>query len=357
MSRVFSERRKRFLQLLEGRKSAGAALSSPANVRYLSGFTGSNGLLLAGPTGATLFTDPRYTIQAQTECDCTVRVVKGDLWDAAAKAWRARGPLALENAHLSHRNWLKAKHLFAGVPLRDASGLAERLRAVKDEGEIALIRASVLLNSKAYQQTLKRVKPDWTELEVAAELDHAMRKLGAEGCAFETIVASGEHAALPHARPRPVPVGSNRLLLIDMGASLNGYASDMTRVVHLGPPTEKARRLYDAVLEAQLAAVEAVRPGARGEEVDAAARKRLDKRGFGKLFTHSTGHGLGLEIHEDPKIGRLTETVLEPGMVITIEPGVYDEGFGGVRIEDTVLVTPTGCEVLTPTKKELQSIL
>jgi Xaa-Pro aminopeptidase len=232
----------------------------------------------------------------------------------------------------------------------------ERLRAVKSPEEIAAIRAAVELNSKAYEQAIRRIRGEWTEKDLAAEIDHRMRKLGAEGPAFETIVAAGANAALPHARPGSRKLSGDQLLLVDMGASLDGYASDMTRVVHLGPPGDRARRLYDAVLEAQLASIAAVKPGATGEEVDAAGRSLLKRRKLDHLFQHSTGHGLGLEIHEEPRLGRLSKTELEAGMVVTIEPGVYMEGFGGVRIEDTVLVTETGAEVLTPTKKDLQSI-
>ena len=239
------------------------------------------------------------------------------------------------------------------VPVRD---LVEGLRMVKSEGEIASIRRSVLLNSEAYARAMAEVRVGMTELELAAELDHHMRLLGAEAPAFETIVAAGARSALPHARPGNGRLKLNQLLLIDMGASLAGYASDMTRVAHLGRPGARARALYAAVLEAQMCAIEAVRPGATCAEVDAAARRPLERRKLGEFFTHSTGHGLGLEIHEGPRVGLKGTTVLEPGMVITIEPGVYLQGFGGVRIEDTVRVTQAGVEVLTPTAKELRVV-
>lgn len=342
---------------MEQRRADAAAISHLPNVRYLCGFTGSNAVLYLDGKGATLYTDPRYTIQAAEECDCRVRVVAGPLWPELVKRSRIRR-MALEFSHLTHENFIKIKGLTSavGTNLLDGSNLVEALRAVKDASEISAIRASVVLNSGAFEKVIGRVQPRWTEQRVAAEIDHQMRRMGAEGPAFETIVAAGRHSALPHARPRPEPIGPNRLLLIDMGASLQGYASDMTRVVHLGKAGSRARRLYDAVLEAQLASIAAIRPGAVARDVDAAGRKALKRHALDRFFTHGTGHGLGLEIHEEPRVGKKSDTVLKPGMVITVEPGVYLEGFGGVRIEDTVLVTETGVEVLTPTKKGLLSI-
>jgi Xaa-Pro aminopeptidase len=354
---VNAERRTRLLALLGQRKADGAAISHLPNLRYLTGFTGSNGLLLVTPRSATLFTDPRYDIQARAETDCAVRVLTGSLWPEVAKVVKKSRlkRLAVEDGKLSYATHRALQGMLAPVTrLVSAEGLTEGLRMLKSAGEIDAIRRAMNLAAKAYQSVIGRVRPGWTEQRVAAELDHKMRMLGAEGPAFETIVASGPRSALPHARPAAVEVGRNRLLLVDMGASLDGYTSDMTRVVHLNKPSRKARAVYDAVLEAQLTATEAVRPGAAASAVDAAARKSLRQRGLDGAFTHSTGHGLGLEIHENPRVGRNSETLLEPGMVITIEPGVYLEGFGGVRIEDTVLVTPGGCEVLTPLAKELQ---
>jgi Xaa-Pro aminopeptidase len=194
-----------------------------------------------------------------------------------------------------------------------------------------------------------------TESELAAEIDYQSRKLGAEAPAFDTIVAAGERAALPHAHPCPASIGLG-ILLIDMGAFQDGYASDMTRMVHVGPAPAKYKKAYRAVLEAQLAALEAVRPGVTTGSVDRAARSTLKSHNLDREFIHSTGHGLGLEIHELPRIGRKDKTKLAPGMAITIEPGVYIEGWGGIRIEDTVLVTAKGSEILTPTSKDLREI-
>jgi Xaa-Pro aminopeptidase len=227
---------------------------------------------------------------------------------------------------------------------------------VKSRAEVERIRRAVNTNSQAFEQTLGRLRPGLPEREVAAELDFQMRRLGAEGPAFETIVASGSRTALPHARPTGQRLEGNALLLIDMGAFVDGYASDMTRMASLGRPDPKVKKMYRAVLEAQKAAVASVREGVNAGAVDKTARQVLKEHGLEREFVHSTGHGLGLEIHEAPKLGKKEKTRLEAGMVITIEPGAYVEGLGGVRIEDTVLVTRQGCEVLTPTSKELITI-
>jgi Xaa-Pro aminopeptidase len=200
---------------------------------------------------------------------------------------------------------------------------------------------------------VRSIRPGVSEMAIAAELEFKMRRLGAEKAAFETIVATGARTALPHAQPSQQKAGLNELLLIDMGSCQDGYMSDMTRMLFLGRPSGKVRTMYNAVLKAQLAAIDEVRPGITAGQVDRKARQVLESEGFGKQFVHSTGHGLGLEIHEPPRVGRKDATRLEAGMVITIEPGAYVRGFGGVRIEDTVLVTETGFEVLTPTSKEL----
>jgi Xaa-Pro aminopeptidase len=246
------------------------------------------------------------------------------------------------------------KALPKGVTLVPIGPLVERLRMVKSDDEIARIRRSVLTNSQAFEKATRAIRPGARESTIAAELEYQMRRLGAEKAAFETIVAMGSRSALPHAQPTARKLANNELLLIDMGACQDGYMSDMTRVLFLGKPDRRVRSMYNAVLKAQLAAIDSVRPGVTAAHVDGAARRVLVKEGLGKEFVHSTGHGLGLEIHEGPRLGRRDKTKLEPGMAITIEPGAYVRDFGGIRIEDTVLVTRNGCEVLTPTSKELR---
>jgi len=327
------------------------------NVRYLTGYTGSNGVVIIMPDRAAFFTDPRYRIQAGLEVDCSVRVVSGALLSSVAQYLRRMKSkrVGFEKSRMTVEAYQTLKD---ALPMRSSLepivGWIERQRAIKSSGEISAIRRSVDLNSRAFEQAVRHVRPGMSEGDLAAELDYRMRRQGAEGPAFETIVAAGPRTALPHARPTSARLGRGALLLVDMGAMLDGYASDMTRMLFLGKPGTRVKRAYKAVLDAQLAAVSAVRAGVPAKTVDRAARRVLASHGLANAFVHSTGHGLGLEIHEPPRIGKKEKTRLETGMAITIEPGVYVEGFGGIRIEDTVTVTENGCEVLTPTSKELR---
>ncbi len=284
---------------------------------------------------------------------------KGPILTAIAAAVSARRirKLGFERAHLSYDAFdLLRANVPVNTSIEPVSGWLEANRMVKSETEIELIRRSVATNSKAFERAARRARPGISERGLAAEIDHQMRRMGAEKPSFETIVASGERSALPHAHPTAALLKSQQLLLIDMGAFQDGYASDMTRMLFLGTPGVRVKRLYRAVLEAQLAAIDAVRPGVTSAHVDRQARKVLKAYKLDRAFVHSTGHGLGLEIHELPRIGKRDKTPLAAGMAITIEPGVYLEGFGGIRIEDIVVVTPSGCEVLTPTSKELRTI-
>jgi Xaa-Pro aminopeptidase len=346
-------RRERAVSLLEEPKLEALLVTNLHNVRYLTGFTGSNAaVLLFRSRPAILFTDPRYTVQSRQQVTCRVRIAKGPLTKSILQELdhtRVRR-VGFEQDNLTVAQFESFKRKMEPV-----TGLIERLRVVKDPAELEKIRASVLSNSTALEAALKRFKIGMKESELAAEIDYQNRKLGAEAPSFDTIVATGERAALPHAQPGAAGIGPG-ILLIDMGAFRDGYASDMTRMVHVGPATPKYKQAYRAVLEAQLAAIDAVKPGATTNAVDRAARGTLKQHGLEREFVHSTGHGLGLEIHELPRIGRKDKTKLEAGMAITIEPGVYIEGWGGIRIEDTVLVSPSGCEILTPTTKELREI-
>ena len=333
-------------------------VSAPPNVRYLSGFTGDNGLLLVTPASQTLFTDPRFTIQAAEECSCEVKIVTKTPLDQAALQVIGKKRIkrvGFEASRMLYDVYQRmAKSLPRGVKFKPIGPVVDRLRMVKSDEEIARIRRSVLTNSEAFEKTVRSIRPGARESAIAAELEYQMRRLGAEKAAFETIVAIGPRSALPHAQPTARKLANDELLLIDMGACQDGYMSDMTRVLFLGTPSRRVRGMYDAVLKAQLAAIDAVRPGVTAAHVDRAARRVLEIEGLGKEFVHSTGHGLGLEIHEGPRLGRRDKTKLQPGMAITIEPGAYVRDFGGIRIEDTVLVTKNGCEVLTPTSKELR---
>jgi Xaa-Pro aminopeptidase len=332
-------------------------VSALPNIRYLSGFTGDNGLLLVTPESQTLFTDPRFSTQASQECTCAIKIApRGPVDPFAVEAIRRKKlkRVGFEATRIVYDVYQRLKEsLPLGTTLKPVGSVIEKLRMVKSKEEIAHIRRSVQTNSQAFEKTVQSIRPGVSEAAIAAELEFRMRRLGAEKAAFETIVAAGPRSALPHARPGSRKVGVNELLLIDMGSCEDGYMSDMTRMLFFGKVDRRIRNMYKAVLLAQLAAIAAVRAGAVSGQVDRQARQVLESEGLGKQFIHSTGHGLGLEIHEPPRVGFRDKTRLEAGMVITIEPGAYIPDFGGIRIEDTVLVTNNGCEVLTPTSKEL----
>ena len=353
--RELHQRRRDIAARLPGLKTDALLVTSPANVRYLSDFAGSNGIILLTPLETHFFTDPRYALTARQNINGKVHIVKGPLIPAVAQVIKRKRlkKIGFESGWTQYDAYLLLKEsLPLGASLVPVARIIEDRRMLKSPAEIATIRRSVNLNSKAYARVLKRIRPGVSELDVAAEIEFQMKMLGAEKPAFDTIVAAGPRSALPHAHPTAHRIGENQLVLIDMGASLEGYCSDMTRVIHLGKPPQRIRQMYKAVLEAQLAGIAAVRAGITADKVDAATRKVLKRHKLEKEFVHSTGHGLGLEIHEPPRLGKNGETRLEPGMAITIEPGAYVEGLAGIRIEDTVLVTQNGCEVLTPSSKE-----
>ena len=292
-------------------------VSALPNIRYLTGFTGSNALLLLAPDSATLFTDPRYTIQASQECSCQIKVPsKGPLELAAVDAIRRAKlkRIGFESSRTIYEAYLRLKQsLPLGASLKPIGPVIEKLRMIKSKEEVARIRRSVHTNSEAFETTIRSIRPGVSEAAIAAELDFKMRRLGAEKAAFETIVASGPRSALPHAQPTQQRVGNNELLLIDMGSCQAGYMSDMTRTLFIGRPDRRTKRLYKAVLKSQLAAIDAVRDGVTAGQVDRTARKVLNSEGLGKDFVHSTGHGLGLEIHEAPASASATRRDLRQG--------------------------------------------
>lgn len=355
----FHQRRQAVAAGLAKRKLDALLVSFSPNLRYLTGFTGSNGSLLLLPDRTILFTDPRYQIQSRQEVTCQVKISKGplvlDILAAISRLGIRR--IGYEPARMTCDLF---QSLQSRLPMKASlvpvAGWIEELRMIKSPAELALIRRSVETNSRAFEQTVARLRPSIKEQDLAAELEYRMRRLGAEKPAFETIVAGGARSALPHAQPTPARLVPGGLVVVDMGALQEGYCSDMTRMLFVGKPTPKVKRAYRAVLEAQLAALDAVRAGVSTAHVDGQARKVLRSYGLDKAFVHSTGHGLGLEIHEPPRLGKQDKGHLQSGMAITIEPGVYLEGFGGIRIEDTVVVTPSGCEILTPTSKELRTV-
>ena len=326
-------------------------VTSRANVQYLTGFKGTAGTALLTPGGLDLVVDFRYYEQAATEAPGARRVlVDGARYEAAiAEAVRTAGPrkLAVEADHLTVAEHMGLAGLLPEVALVPSRGLVEVARAIKDEEEIALIRRAAAITSEAVAEALAAVRPGLTERALANVVEAAMRARGADGTAFPTLVASGPRAALPHPRPGDRALEAGDWVLIDAGAQVDGYRADMTRSFVLGAPTAAQVAAYDAVRAALDAGLAAVRPGRAAREVDAACRRVLSARGYGRLFGHDAGHGVGLELHEAPRIGPGGDEELEAGMIITVEPGLYEPGVGGVRLEELVLVTPQGAELLT----------
>jgi Xaa-Pro aminopeptidase len=339
-------------------------ISHLPNIRYLCGFTGSAGLLLMEEGGSVFVTDVRYDTQAHQEVKGAKVVIArkavltalGEFLGARRK--RTRGwTIGLEAEHFTIAEENRLTQIKpAGVRLKDAPSLIERARMIKDSDELQRIRAAVALGAKLFDRAVEVIRPGVKETEVAAEMELTARRGGAEEMSFPTIIASGARSALPHGRASEKAIARGGFVVCDFGVILSGYCSDQTRTVWVGPVPKDARPAYEAVREAQQAAIDAVRPGIPTGEVDAAARKVLRKAGLGRYFTHSTGHGVGLEIHEMPRVADGQREILQPGMVITIEPGVYFPGKWGVRIEDMVAVTASGCEVMTPTSKDFLAV-
>jgi Xaa-Pro aminopeptidase len=330
-------------------------------VRYLCGFTGSAAALLIDEDRAVFFTDGRYTTQAKAEVQGARIVIARKPPLTAAADWLARREgkgrrrvVGIEGEHLTVAARKRVlDRLPKTVGLKESPPLIEHARMIKDPDEIERIRRAVLLGAGLWDVAVRTMRPGIAESDVAGEMEHAARRVGAEAMSFETIIAGGARSALPHGRASRAPIPSQGFVVCDFGVILDGYCSDMTRTLYVGRPSEEARSFYQAVLQAQQAATAAVGPGTKLGKVDREARKVLLKAGLARYFTHSTGHGVGLEIHEAPRVAAGQTETLRPGMVITIEPGAYVPGRWGVRIEDMVVVTEQGCEVLTPTSKEL----
>lgn len=329
------------------------------NIRYLSGFTGSAGLLAVTAESLHLVTDGRYADQAPEQLaaagvEATVGVSSTDQKALVAGALGSVARLGLEAEHVS---WAQhdryAGEWFPDAELVATSGLVEGLRLVKDPGEVARIAAAAAIADEALGRVLPMLGDGPTEAAFGRALDATIRELGASGNSFETIVASGPNAALPHARPTSRSIGAGELVVLDFGAVVDGYCSDMTRTVLVGDPDPATRELWELVVTAQAAGVAAVRAGVEVKEVDRACRDLITDAGHGEHFTHGTGHGVGLDIHEAPRVAASADATLAPGHVVTVEPGVYLVPHGGVRIEDTVVVTDDGCEPLTHFPKTL----
>jgi Xaa-Pro aminopeptidase len=335
-------------------------VTSLVNVRYLTGFTGSNAAVLIGPDTRAFLTDFRYREQSAVEVPTDFQrcIAAADLF-TELEALLPSGELSLgfEDEQLTVRDHAKlAEVLPERVRLIAAGTPTEALRMVKDPEEIARIRAAGELADAALREQMERGLAGRTEAEVALAIENGMRRRGASGASFGTIVAAGPHGALPHATPRDVVIGDAELVVIDWGAVLDGYCSDCTRTLATGDVPERARVVYDLVLAAQLAGLEAVGPGVDGRDADAQARAVIAAAGHGEHFGHSLGHGVGLEVHELPRLSKRSQETLAPGQIVTVEPGVYIPGEVGVRIEDLCVVTESGREILTHIPKELITV-
>lgn len=347
-------------------KSAGVdalLVTDFTNVTYLTGFTGDDSYVLVRRDGETVLSDPRYTTQLGEECpgvDLNIRPPGVTMLQAVVRALRSAGVgrLGVEADSMTVGLRDRIAEKLPKMAIVPTSGLVESLRLVKDKYEVARLRVAVEQAEKAFDALRLKLRPEMTEKEAADELEHQFRLFGAKDAAFPSIVAVGPRAALPHATPSKLRrIGESGFVLVDWGANEGLYRSDLTRVLVTGKISPKFERVYRLVLEAQLQAIAAIRPGVLAHDVDNVARAIIAKAGFGSRFRHGLGHGLGLLVHEAPRLAVKNQTILKPGMVVTVEPGIYLPGWGGVRIEDDVLVTRTGHEVLTHVPKRLEEVI
>ncbi|MDQ0188345.1 Xaa-Pro aminopeptidase [Alicyclobacillus cycloheptanicus] len=355
------------LQRLRDRLAAdaldGFIVARPENRRYMSGFTGTAGTILITQRAAWFIADFRYVEQAKAQCIGYEVVPQGDtLLDTMEALLKTAGVkrLGFEQDYLTYGDvlaWRQLETRIPGLQLVATSQVVDTLRMVKDAGEVAAIERAAAVADAGFDFILGILRPGVKEADVAFELEMFMRKRGASAVSFETIVASGWRSALPHGVASDKTIASGELVTLDFGAVVDGYSSDITRTVVVGTPTDEQKRVYQVVLDAQLRAIEAVAAGKTGKELDAVARDFLAQHQLGDAFGHSLGHGIGLEIHEGPRLSKVSEDVLAPGMVVTVEPGVYLPGWGGVRIEDDLLVESGGGRILTHSpKRDLISI-
>lgn len=361
---MIDRRPRRVAALADGIMAAhldGLLVTGSANVRYLSGFSGSSALLFVTPRETLLVTDFRYQTQAVEEVGDLARVVvePQSLWMGL---WQNLAQLSFvsvagfESAHLVHRDFQRLLEAGSRWQWRPTIDLVEGLRERKDEHELARIRDAVAAAEQALELTLARVHSGMTELEVAGLLESSLRQAGSDGFSFPSIVASGPNAALPHARPTARRLRKGDLLLLDFGARVGGYCSDISRTFVVGRASAEQREVHEIVRLANERAVQAVRPGMTGKDADSVARGYIQDRGFGDLFGHSLGHGIGLEVHEAPRLAKTADGLLVEGAVVTVEPGIYRPGWGGVRIEDDVHLGAGGAQVLTRFTRELIEI-
>lgn len=353
---VYRERIKHLRNFFQEAAIEALIVMQPENRFYLSGFNGSAGMLLFTQAAAYLLTDFRYHTQAQQQApDYLVQKYEGNASSMVRTLLNEQGVkrLGFEGDNVTYQQYHDWQVKLSGTELVAVNGLVERLRQVKDAGELSYIRQAANLTDAAFTHILDMIKPGVTELELALELEHFMRRQGAEKIAFDTIVASGPRSAFPHGVPGKRKLIPGDLVMLDFGAVYAGYCSDLTRTVVLGPLDKKQREIYNVVREAQAQALVAIKEGVAAGAIDQVARQVISESGFGAYFGHSLGHGVGLAVHENPALARNQEVVLEAGMVVTVEPGVYLEGWGGIRIEDLVVVGQRNAEILSGAPKDL----
>lgn len=356
MGPLYKSRLKDLRAEMAGKKLDALLVTDLKNIRYLSGFTGSSAYIIISAGKAFFLTDPRYTAQSKEEVTgFKIRIFKKAL-DAITEAIGEIRPatLGFESNNINFDNYQRLRKALRGkARLKPSTGLVSKLRQRKDAFEIEELKNSARLLDKGFSRAMKLIKPGIIERDAAFQIESFWKKSGAESLAFDTIIASGERGALPHGKASGKKVKKGELVVVDMGCLLAGYNSDETRTFVTGRPTAKQKEIYGIVKEAQAAAVASIKPGIRASVVDHAARNVIEKAGYGKYFGHGTGHGVGLDIHEAPGVGPTSDEVLEEGMVITVEPGIYIPGWGGVRIEDMALVSQGGPELLTSTTRDL----
>lgn len=333
----------------------GLLITSPYNRRYISNFTGSSGVVLIGLNDAKFITDFRYIEQATKQCE-GFEIVKhtGSIPDEVAEQVKVMGikKLGFEQEHVTFSSYKAYGDAIQGE-LIPVSGIIEKIRLIKTHSEIKILKEAADIADAAYKHILDFIRPGITELDVSNELEFFMRSAGATSSSFDTIVASGYRSALPHGVASDKVIEKGDFVTLDYGAYYKGYVSDITRTVAVGEPDKKLEEIYHIVYEAQRLGMEGIKPGMSGKEADALTRDYIAEKGYGEYFGHSTGHGIGLEVHEGPALSFKSDIILEPGMVVTCEPGIYIPGLGGVRIEDDTLITEDGNETLTHSTKEL----
>jgi Xaa-Pro aminopeptidase len=334
-------------------------VTSFTNVTYLTGFTGDDSFLLLTQHGEWILSDPRYTTQLEEECagvELVIRKPGSPILASVVETVEAAKvrALAVESASMTVGVFQILNEKLPGVELVPASGLVEQLREIKDKSEVHQIRQAIRVAERAFGVVKASLRSSDTEKHVTDLLEYQIRLFGGECCSFPPIVAVGPRAALPHARPGTVQVEESGFILLDWGAKVAGYLSDLTRIVITGKVSARLEKIYNVVLASQREAISAIRPGAIMEDIDLAARQVIEEAGYGRRFSHSLGHGIGLEIHEQPRLGVDQKRPLRPGMVVTVEPGIYIPGWGGVRIEDDILVTSRGCEILSTLPKKFE---